>query len=459
MAGTARFTGLRDTAIFRLTADGFGWRSTANLNKGEKGPAAESDRTGGRWYPTLLTLADGNVLALAGAPGADEKEQDNFIPEVFTPAPANHHGAWHRLGSYADAYQRNKFFYNRTPTYPRAFLDPSGAIVFATHTFDGATVAMRVDESAWSAEFAVLGIFTPRDGWETNGGQYTGVGYQESAVMLPLLFDDGYESRFLLTGGNAAWMLDLSKWKWGDPAPVGPIWLKTQRKMTGNPRRINGHAVLLPTGEVLCVGGVSDDKKPVRPGVQFPEIFDPFADQPLKNGWRAETANRERAQVVRDYHSVALLMRDGRVWTAGSDINGAAGVDNIEKRIEIYEPWYYGNTSRPEILAAPDRWATGETFEVRTTQAGQIKRVAMVRTGSCTHAFNSDQRYISLEFHHIGGDKLLVTAPPDGNVAPTGMYFLYTINGENLPSAGISTYQSTTPESEAEREWDALYHP
>ncbi|MEU8034385.1 galactose oxidase-like domain-containing protein [Streptomyces sp. NPDC049099] len=40
------------------------------------------------------------------------------------------------------------------------------------------------------------------------------------------------------------------------------------------------------------------------------------------------------------------------------------------------------------------------------------------RTGSCTHAFNPDQRYVSLKFTHEGSDILTVTAPPGRNIGP-----------------------------------------
>ncbi len=72
-------------------------------------------------------------------------------------------------------------------------------------------------------------------------------------------------------------------------------------------------------------------------------------------------------------------------------------------------------------------------------------------------AFNPDQRYILVKFEQKGNDVLLVDTPPNGNVAPTGMYFLYTINGQGLPPAGTTLYMSTDPETETERQWDALF--
>ena len=38
------------------------------------------------------------------------------------------------------------------------------------------------------------------------------------------------------------------------------------------------------------------------------------------------------------------------------------------------------------------------SFRVNTPQANQIARVALIRNGSITHGFNSDQRYVVLTF-------------------------------------------------------------
>jgi len=36
-------------------------------------------KTGGRWYPTLLTLPNSNIFAMAGHPGPGDIEHSNFI--------------------------------------------------------------------------------------------------------------------------------------------------------------------------------------------------------------------------------------------------------------------------------------------------------------------------------------------------------------------------------------------
>lgn len=447
----AHFPGVRDTAIFRFEPGGFGWRTTADLNRGAAAPGLHSADTGGRWYPTLLTLATGDVLALSGHPAKDDREHSNYVPEVFTPTPAPH-GGWHALGSYLDPGQDALFRAHETTYYPRAHLLPTGDVVLTSPTATR-TVTMRVDRAPWSATFFDVCRFTPGE-----STQYLAFG--ETSVLLPLLAEEDYRRRrVLVTGGEKSWILDLTGWTPGVTPSDALAWEPTApRALAGQPRRVNGHAVLLPTGEMLALGGVSglpDGTIPDSTGVQTPEIYNPFTDT-----WTALTAPAERAQVVRNYHSVALLMPDGRVWTAGSDHDGGRGTGPTgaaDLRIEIYEPWYHGNPNRPEIISAPDRFATGQQFPVRTSQAADIRRVAMLRTGSCTHAFNSDQRYVSLDFRRHGDDVLQVTAPPDGNIAPTGMYLLYTINGKGLPSSGTAIHHDGAPLTDGEREWDALF--
>lgn len=449
------FPGLRDTAIIRFESAGHAWKTAAEMNPG----VAQGDdarHTGGRWYPTLLTLANGDVLALSGHPGKGDREHTNFIPEVFTPTPTPG-GSWHLLGSYTDAAQRALFAQHETTYYPRAHLLPTGDVFFASPTVQGKTVTLTVSHNPWSGTFHPVCRFAPSAD-DAFGG------FSETSVLLPLRHEDGYRPRVLLVGGTRAWIIDLKDWKPGVTPENRLTWrTAAARTLAGAPRRLHGNVVLLPTGEVLSVGGVAGVPQPGggflpldSTAVQQPEIYNPTTGK-----WKALTTAPEKAAVPRNYHSVALLVRDGRVWTAGSDHNAGQGTGPggaAELRIEIYEPWYQRRPNRPEILGAPDRWVTGEEFVVRTTQASDIRRVALVRCGSCTHAFNSDQRHISLKFRHTGGNRLLVTAPPNGNISPSGMYFLFTINGQGLPSEGITLYVSTTPETRSEREWDALYH-
>jgi hypothetical protein len=143
------------------------------------------------------------------------------------------------------------------------------------------------------------------------------------------------------------------------------------------------------------------------------------------------------AQVPRHYHSVALLMPDGRVWTAGSSKDRTPAESCGETRIEIYAPWYCNpGISRPRITNAPTQVVSAERFRITCTQASSIARAALIRAASVTHAFSSDQRYVGLIVTAVGGDQLDVTAPPSLNIAPPGYYLLFIVNSDNVPSEG-----------------------
>src|SRR5262249_7074241 len=147
-------------------------------------------------------------------------------------------------------------------------------------------------------------------------------------------------------------------------------------------------------------------------GVREPEIYNPFDDT-----W---TWLNDPAPSVRNYHSVGLLMPDGRVWVAGSDVNAGRGMTSRNLDIDLYETWYNGNPDRPEVAAAPSMTRPNETVLVQSTFAAEIERVVLIRCGSATHSFNPDQRYISVKYRYDGEDRLEVEMPPNNNILPPG---------------------------------------
>jgi hypothetical protein len=141
--------------------------------------------------------------------------------------------------------------------------------------------------------------------------------------------------------------------------------------------------------------------------------------------------------VKRNYHSVALLLPDGRVWTAGSNHDGQQGRETLEPRIEILNPPYVGVPNRPQITSAVEGIVPGGArFTLETPQARAIARVAIIRVASVTHSFSSDQRYVGLDFSVASDHQLSVAAPPNHNIAPPGYYLLFVLDQAGLPSEG-----------------------
>ena len=394
------FLGERGSWIYAPRARA--WRRIADLN-----PEPGQPDGGGRWYPTVITLANGEVLAIAGHPRQSDGRHNNDSPERYAPAA----DSWTVLAAERlDPGERSRY-------YPRCHLLPDGNIFFVSPV----SGACRV----WDPfAGATVGSTVPGPG----GALYDN-SWDFGSILLPLLPGNGYQARVLVCGDVDARRVDLSQ--------ASPAWQTTAARTgaAAGRRRRFGCPVLLPTGQVFVSGGIDSgvsDANAVREG----ELYDPGIDwstgqysQP--DGW----SSVEQATVVRNYHSTALLLPNGRVWTAGSSKNADAGDPAAvgELRVELYQPPYDAQPNRPELTSAPVSVGYGQTFEISSPQAGQIDRVVLTRCGSATHAFDADQRLVALVSQHIEGDQIRVSSPPNSQIAPPGYYLLWLLDQAGLP--------------------------
>ena len=197
-----------------------------------------------------------------------------------------------------------------------------------------------------------------------------------------------------------------------------PSWRQTAPMAFG---RSQHNLVILPDGKVLVVGGAAEvslvSTHPVLPA----EIWDPDTET-----WTQVAAMAR----PRQYHSVAILLPDGRVLAAGG---GRLGPN--EENGEFYSPPYLFKGARPVVSSAPASVNYGASFNVSLPSPGAAARVTLVRASSVTHGINLDQRFFELPFT-IGAGTLSVTAPNDPRSAPAGDYFLYVLNANDVPSLG-----------------------
>jgi hypothetical protein len=124
------------------------------------------------------------------------------------------------------------------------------------------------------------------------------------------------------------------------------------------------------------------------------------------------------------YHSVALLLPDGRLFSAGGDDFATA---------EIYSPPYLFKGPRPSVDTAPNFVGYGQHFDVGMSGSSDVSQVNLVRMGGVTHAFNFDQRLLKADFTATA-DGLSLTAPSDPNQAPPGYYMMFVVNSNGVPS-------------------------
>src|SRR5439155_22838092 len=130
--------------------------------------------------------------------------------------------------------------------------------------------------------------------------------------------------------------------------------------------------------------------------------------------------------IFRGYHSIALLLPDGRVLTGGGEtITNPSG--------EIYQPPCLFPGSRPTVSSATTGVAYGQCFFVGTPDATSISKVTMLSLGSVTHDFNMGHLIVRPAFSQASGG-LNVTAPGSGNIAPPGYYMLFILNSSGVPS-------------------------
>jgi hypothetical protein len=405
------FIGLRDAYLFDPSDDQ--WHATGKLvaqRASEVGPGLDIEKTGGKWYPTLVTMPDGRVLAVSGHPEVDDSRHNNNSLELYDPAT----GSWSIVGPVD--YGNIDTVDARRYEYPRLHVLPEGTMISMSPMANRRLEKWHpyTDATDWDDVIAPPpeGIY---DNWFAQ---------DTTSVMLPLSPTDKYRARIMQAGGSMPFILDLGNLAAG--------WIAAPRSMFDhpspgdvNPVRENADAVILPTGEIFIEGGLKNGLNDAT-GVRAPEIY-----HPVSGTWRVLPAS----PVVRGYHSTALLMPNGAVWVAGSNFNASPGLSNRELRIEIFEPWYFCGR-RPSITDAAPKACHGEKLEIRTPDASDIQKVVLVRCGTVTHNFNSDQRHITLEFTREKGNVILAAVPSEPNVVIVGYYLLFVIDSTGRPSTG-----------------------
>ncbi|MFN7561147.1 MAG: putative Ig domain-containing protein, partial [Prosthecobacter sp.] len=199
----------------------------------------------------------------------------------------------------------------------------------------------------------------------------------------------------------------------------GPTPVVTQTGSMLNARTF-ANGVVLPNGEVMVIGGNNSQIKFDDTGsVLTPEIWNPSTGQ-----WRA-AAN---ASVPRNYHSLAVLLPDGRVWSGGG---GLAGNAADHRDAQIYTPGCLFNSNgtlatRPVITEAPAAIGPGMAFSVKAT-AG-MKNFTFIKLSSLTHSVGTDLRFLNLPFTEDTAGNYTVHSHANLNVMTPGYWMLFAIS-------------------------------
>jgi hypothetical protein len=203
-----------------------------------------------------------------------------------------------------------------------------------------------------------------------------------------------------------------------------PSWV---RMSDMNFPRTNVNGVILPNGKVLAIGGQRNGKWAAAPDpVLEPEMLDPSADR-----WTVLAP----MSWPRQYHSIAVLLPDGRVLTAGG-IDPTLGLAPARdlRHVEVFSPPYLFAGPRPVIAAPLGSAGYGGSLTVSTPDAGGITEVSLLRPAAVTHHTDAGQRYVRLRILGRTAASVTVAMPANGFVAPPGHYMLFILNSAGVPS-------------------------
>jgi len=369
----------------------------------------------GRWYPSVITLGDGRVLAAAGL---DENAAGvrNATLETFFPA--------------ADFWQPLQMppGFGGLPLYAHVYLLANGSVFYAGgHMDDGPAAPLRLDLTRNPATVTPLGGISRVDARD-----------QCTSVLLP----PAQAQMVMIIGGAPGKGDAIANVDVVDFTQQTPVY---QPAAALNSARKHPNATLLPDRTVLVTGGSQrDEEKAVA--TNHAEIFDP--EHP-ELGWK----QLAEASVTRMYHSVALLLPDGRVITAsgnpnrGQQVNWEPPDPNEELRLEVYSPPYLFRGTRPAINTVTTEWRYGQTISIATPNAGDIQWVSLIRPGVTTHSFNTTQRLVDLPIITRSGGVVQVQVTGEPNVAPPGWYMLFLTDHDRVPSVARWVHLVAAPAS------------
>ncbi|MFG2329064.1 galactose oxidase-like domain-containing protein [Streptomyces sp. NPDC048604] len=351
-----------------------------------------------RWYPTLVTLQDGRVLAVSGLDDiGDVVPGDN---EIYDP----------RTKKWAKAPFR--YF----PTYPALFLTQGGKLLYTGSNAGYGPATKGRAPGLWDLKtntFTTLRGLTDADQLETSA----------SLVLPPV-----QAQKFMVLGGGGVGesplstartsIIDLSKP--GAAFADGPALPQGTRYLS---------SVLLPDDTVFTTGGSEQYR-----GRNGSDILKAQFYVPKDNALRAAAD----PTVGRNYHAEALLLPDGRVATFGSDplFDDADNtkLGTFEQRVEIFTPPYlHGGGRRPALGDGPQELDQNGRATFRTADAARITAARLMRPSAVTHTTDVEQRSVALALTK-SGHSVTVEAPLDRTLVPPGWYMLFVTDAEGTPS-------------------------
>jgi hypothetical protein len=333
------------------------------------------------------------------------------VPDLFDPAT----GQWQSPLSSSTLRQQ---FYPPTFLVPGAGSGASRVVTVAYDTTYWLDVPASGAAGAWQRlTYGALG-FNPQ----------TGVAYRPGHLML--------------TGGADNALNVVGRTVTLDAASMSNNWVASGDMLP----REDHDLVLLPTGTVLVLGGLSryveGDSAAVTAAAQrWPQLW--YPDSNGVGVW-SDTVNASsrltRQPILREDHSTTILLPDGRILSASGEFTAHRDSADIFCPPYLFKADGVTLATRPVIRDAPPciGWGEGFTVAVADADTAHIQSACLIRPGAITHAVDHNQRFVPLNFSAHGYPaRLEVTAPASPDSAPPGFYLLFVLgssDGAEVPS-------------------------
>ncbi len=345
------------------------------------------DMAFGRWYPTCTTMPNGkDVLVVSGE--ISPALGNATVPEYWDSSA----GTFRQLTGAAMQPQ----------LYPMQYLTPKGTVV--------SPGPLR---TTW--EFATAGLGSVNPIATANDVEVRS--YGSSAMFAP--------GKILVGGGgspkSSCEILDLT-----GPVPTWTLtgsmsWARRQHDFT-----------LLPTGDVLATGGSSG---PGFTNSGFP-VYAAELWSPSTGIWTslAPSTTVGQATCFRGYHSNAVLLPDGTIWsTAGDD--PTTDPSYLYPNYQIFTPPYLFTSTKPVLTDSPHYASLGQSVEIAYSSQADIAQLNLVRLSAVTHCTNMTQVISKLSFQksQLG---LQAQMPTDATYTPPGYYYLFAVDANGGVSQG-----------------------
>ncbi|MEV1084866.1 kelch motif-containing protein [Streptomyces sp. NPDC050211] len=352
-----------------------------------------------RWYPTLVGLEDGRVLAVSGLD--DLGKIDPGDNEIYDP----------RTKKWSPGPKR--YF----PTYPALFLTKGGKLFYPASNAGYGPADRGRKPGLWDLR--------------TNTFQYV-PGLRDAdktETSASLLLPPAQDQKVMILGGGGVGeskkstprtaVIDLKKdnpvFEDGPDLPQGTRYL---------------NSVIMPDDTVFTSNGSADYRGRSASNILKAQFYDPKA-----NAFREAAA----PTVGRNYHSEALLLPDGRVATFGSDPlfddQQNTKLGHFEQRMEIFTPpaLHKNGKQRPVLDRGPKTLDSDHRATFTTAHPERITAARLMRPSAVTHTTDVEQRSIALDLTKTG-DSVTVDVPKDPTLVPPGWYMLFVTDAQGTPS-------------------------